>query len=87
MKTRTYVKLYGPPIEKALKELEKLAKELPNVSKGKISTLKDAEVMIGEFDFVFEWDDEPTEDMLRLLIFNIDEALHHIGCRYTVSTM
>jgi len=61
---------------------------LPTISKGKISRsiILSGETMMGDFDFVFEWGKEPTEEDLRSLIFNIDEALSNLGCRYTIET-
>jgi len=29
----------------------------------------------------------PDEKMIRLLIFNIDEVLNEIGCRYRIATV
>ena len=85
---RSYIKIYGPPIDKAITELEGLANELPTISKGKISrgVVLSGEPMIGDFDFAFEWVKKPDETQVRYLIFNIDEALRDIGCRYTIVT-
>jgi hypothetical protein len=85
---KSYIKIYGPPIEKAFVALENLAKNLPKISKGAISStmITGGEVVMGDYDFVFEWGEEPTEESLRLLIFNIDEVLSDLGCRYTIAT-
>ena len=82
------IKIYGPPIDKAITELLKLAKELPTISKGNISRsiIPSGETMMGDFDFIFHWAKVPNEKQLRQLIFNIDEALRDIGCRYTITT-
>lgn len=85
---KSFIKLYGPPLDNALEELEKLARDLPKISHGEIThgVIKEGEVIVGDYDFAFVWGEEPTQRMLRLLIFNIDEALAKIGCRYTIVT-
>lgn len=82
------IKIYGPPIEIAITELQKLAEKLPTISKGNLSRsiIPSGETLMGDFDFVFHWAKEPDEKQLRQLIFNIDEALRDIGCRYTITT-
>lgn len=82
------IKIYGPPIDKAIAELQKLAEQLPTISKGNLSRsiIPSGETLMGDFDFVFHWAKEPDEKQLRQLIFNIDEALRDIGCRYTITT-
>ena len=50
---KSYIEIYRPPIKKAIIELQKLAEELPTISKRKISwsvTLS-GEIMKGDFDF------------------------------------
>ena len=56
------------PVE--IEKLEKLAEDLPTISKGHISEdiLVGGESLIGDFDFSFEWKQEPTEKLLRRLI-------------------
>jgi hypothetical protein len=82
------IKIYGPPIDKAITELQKLAKELPTISNGEISRsmIPSGETLMGDFDFVFHWAKEPKEKQLRQLIARVDEALKDIGCRYTITT-
>ena len=82
------IKIYGPPIDKAITELKKLAKELPLISEGGMShsMAPSGETLMGDFDFVFHWKKEPDERQLRALIAKIDEALKDLGCRYTITT-
>ncbi len=82
------IKIYGPPIDKAITELQKLAKELPTISNGEISRsiIPSGETLMGDFDFVFHWAKEPDEKQLRQLIARIDDSLKNIGCRYTITT-
>ena len=82
------IKIYGPPIDKAIVELKKLAKELPTISNAAMSHSMDpsGETLMGDFDFVFHWNKKPDETQLRNLISKIDEALEGLGCRYTITT-
>ena len=86
---KSYIKVYGPPIEKAIEALEQLAKDLPKISKGTVTStmIISGEAVVGDYDFVFEWSIQPTERNIRTLIFNIDEMLKDLGCRYTVVTL
>jgi hypothetical protein len=82
------IKIYGPPIDKAITELLKLAKDLPTISKGNISRsiIPSGETLMGDFDFVFHWAKVPDVEQLRQLTSSIDVALKDIGCRYTITT-
>ena len=127
---RSYIKIYGPPVLEAIKELEKLAVNMPevcimdyviahdisprvakelNVSKqsseggfvsgffmertGVVLPVKRCHSIIskhgqklGEYDFFFEWYEEPETSQLIDLIKKIDSALTPLGCRYTITT-
>ncbi len=82
------IKIYGPPIDKAITELLKLSKNLPTISKGNISRsiIPAGETLMGDFDFVFHWAKVPDVEQLRQLTSSIDGALKDIGCRYTITT-
>jgi hypothetical protein len=127
---RSYIKIYGPPILEAIKELEKLAIDMPEVcimdyviaqdlspriaeelgvSKvqpeggsvpgffmqrtGVVVPVKRCHSIIskhgqklGEYDFFFEWYEEPETSQLNDLIRRIDDALKPLGCLYTITT-
>ena len=127
---RSYIKIYGPPIFEAIKELEKLAVDMPEVCimdyviardlspqmtkelggitvqpsgasvpgffierTGVVVPVKRCHSIIskhghklGEYDFFFEWYEEPETSQLIDLIRKIDEALKPLGCRYTITT-
>ena len=82
------IKIIGPPIDRAITELQKLAKELPTISDAGMShsMIPTGETLMGDFDFVFHWTKEPDEKHLRELIARIDGALKGLGCRYTITT-
>ncbi|MFX1297752.1 MAG: hypothetical protein ACFFD2_23255 [Promethearchaeota archaeon] len=82
------IKIYGPPIDKAVTALQKLAEKLPNIQNGHIASgiIPSGETLMGDFDFVFHWLKKPNEKQLRKLINRIDEALKDLDCRYTITT-
>lgn len=85
---KSKIKIYGPPLDKAVTALQRLAEEIPTIADGHISRgiIPSGETLMGDFDFVFHWVKKPDEKQLRELIAKIDEALNGIGCRYTITT-
>jgi len=119
---KTYVKIYGPPIMDALKELQKIAGEMPRVAhfhfmaglegvpstpKGpegafalsnsgatekktmtmvKKSSISKSGHTLGDYDFFFEWEHNPTWFEMTELISKIDKAFSKLGCKYTLAT-
>ena len=85
----TKIKIYGPPIGKAIDALLKLAEILPTISNGNLGSgiASSGETIMGDFDFVFHWTKKPSEKQLRELIAKIDGALSDINCRYTTTTV
>ncbi|MFC1802391.1 hypothetical protein ACFL0D_00310 [Thermoproteota archaeon] len=43
-------------------------------------------VSLGEYDFFFEWNEQPKMKQIVDLMEKIDEALTEVGCRYTIDT-
>jgi hypothetical protein len=82
------IKIYGPPTDKAINELTKLAETLPNISNGSLARgiIPSGETLMGDFDFVFHWTKKPDVQQLLELIKKIDEVLLKIGCRYTITS-
>ena len=82
------IKIYGPPLDKAITKLLELAEELPSISNGNLASgiIPSGETTMGDFDFVFHWTKKPDEKQLRELICKIDDALKNINCRYTITT-
>lgn len=127
---RSYIKIYGPPILDAIKELEKVAINMPEVCVMDYVIMKELSPRIardvggetvgtvdyavssffmqrtgvtvpvkrcysiiskhgqklGEYDFFFEWHEEPDTSQLNNLIEKIDKALKPLGCLYTITT-
>ena len=85
----TKIKIYGPPIGKAIDALLKLAKILPTISNGSLGSgiVPSGETIMGDFDFVFHWTKKPSEEQLMELIAKIDDVLSDINCRYSTTTV
>ena len=126
---RSYIKIYGPPVLEAIKKLEKLAVDMPEVCimdyviaqdispsvareldvskatagssisgfflertgvvlpvKRRRSIISKHGQKLGEYDFFFEWYEEPKGSQLNDLIGKIDDALKPLGCLYTITT-
>jgi len=41
---------------------------------------------LGDYDFFFEWGDNPTSNEMRQLISKIDQSFAKLGCKYTLTT-
>ena len=123
---KSYIKIYGPPISKALSALRKVAVDTPevcvmdtsiesvayDVGGSYIGSSPDAlvDVMtlfggpseiseercdsiisksgesVGQYDFYFEWFQNPSVAQLEDLISKIDKALTPVGVKYTITT-
>jgi len=42
--------------------------------------------MRGNYDFFYEWTNDPTMEQIKDLIEKIDKALTGLGCNYTITT-
>lgn len=119
---RSYVRIYGPPILKAINALEAVAVEMskaidirfshkclpyPRAAQAEtrdwqrylqrmkdtyvkcyepVRLISEAHTMLGDYDFFFEWSEEPTMEQLENLVGKIDEELKGLGCNYTITT-
>lgn len=135
---RSFLKIFGPPVLKAIKALEMVAVEMPEVCimdmimlkempshlareldvsgtktrsptpRGQFpgnwalnyfkssnvtvplercqSIISDAGESLGDYDFFFEWFQEPSMEQMFDLIGRIDEALTPLGCHYTITS-
>lgn len=124
---RSYIKIYGPPILKGIRALQKIAVEmskettvrfydayvptftpdvmatgdyrtayeeylrgidvsLPITTEERVKLISRASDTLGEYDFFFEWGEEPKKAQVLELVEKIDEALAECGCTYTIVT-
>jgi hypothetical protein len=136
---RSLIKIYGPPVLKAIRALETLAVDLRNIRIMNTIILRDVPTsmarreeglprergaaprtsayhqawvssyfrsfgvsvpvertrslisakgeILGDHDFCFEWIEEPSTEQVLMLVEKIDEAMHDLGCYYTLTTM
>jgi len=135
---KSYIKIFGPPILKAIRALELIAVDMPEVrimdtimlqgmpasiardvgastvkARGTgslglypggsvrryfsspdlvvpveriVSLISDAGESLGDYDFFYEWAQEPTQVQLVELINRIETALTPLGCKYRITT-
>ena len=128
----SYIKIYGPPIIDAIKELEKIAVNLPQVciwdtvfargipknlsrdvggqhihARARMewvgsyfeehgvsisrerceSIVSSSGSTLGNYDFFYEWLENPSSEKISMLIEKVDNALEPLGCRYTITTL
>ncbi len=136
---KSLIKIYGPPVLKAIRALEKLAVDVQNIRIMDTIILRDVPPsmarrveglskesdaapptsayhqawvgsyfhsfgvsvpversrslisakgeILGEYDFRFEWVEEPSPEQVLMLVEKIDEAMQGLGCYYTLTTM
>ena len=120
--SRSYVKIYGPPLVKAIEALEAVAVDVSKATGLKFShkcvpyparmqsstgdwdqylknmqrlyvdcyepvrLISDSHQLLGEYDFFFEWTEEPSIAQIEGLLKKIDDALEGLGCNYTLTT-
>jgi hypothetical protein len=51
-----------------------------------VSLISDAGESLGDYDFFYEWVQEPTQVELFELINRIEAALTPLGCKYRITT-
>jgi hypothetical protein len=81
MPIRSFVKIYGPPLMKAIEALEKI--DVRSLD----SPVRAVGFTLGEYDYCFEWvRGQPDPSQFYQLIEKLDEALTPLGVRYTIQT-
>jgi hypothetical protein len=125
---RSFIKVMGPPLLEAVRALEKIAVDMPQVCVMDEAILLDVPRAVardigepfeypdyvsdfftrrtgvsvkterchniisesgeelGEYDFFFEWFEEPSLGQLNQLVEKVDAALGPLGCLYSITT-
>jgi hypothetical protein len=82
MPIRSFIKIHGPPLLKALEALDNIPINTSEIPARVIG------FTLGEYDYCYEWlrGQPDTKDFLKL-IEKIDEALTPLGVKYTITTL
>ena len=79
----SFIRIHGPSISKAVRIIEQVIQEKEPTRT--IKALKSS-ILIGEFDYAFEWDHWPTPDEIVAVLNAIDEKIESTGAIYSVTT-
>ena len=79
----SFMRIQGPSLSKAVRAIESVVEEVRNTNT--LESLKSS-VLVGEWDYAFEWDHFPTFDEIHNLLAAIDKLVAPTGASYTITT-
>ncbi len=79
----SFIRIHGPSISKAVRAIEKVIQELEPTKT--LDTLKSS-ILIGDYDYAFEWDHWPSNEEIVSVLKAIDEKVEPTGALYTITT-
>ncbi|MHA1979025.1 MAG: hypothetical protein ACW98I_19125 [Candidatus Hodarchaeales archaeon] len=79
----SFIRIQGPSLTKALKAIESVVDEVENANT--LESLKSS-VLVGEWDYAFEWDHYPSLEEIHDLLSAIDKLVAPTGAKYTITT-
>ncbi len=79
----SFIRIHGPSISKAVRAIEQVIQEVEPTNT--LETLKSS-ILIGDYDYAFEWDHFPSSDEIVDVLKAIDEKVEPTGALYTVTT-
>ncbi|MFX1284119.1 MAG: hypothetical protein ACFFB5_10710 [Promethearchaeota archaeon] len=79
----SFIRIHGPSISKAVRAIEQVIQEMEPTTT--LDTLKSS-ILIGDYDYAFEWDHFPSSDEIVKVLKAIDEKVEPTGALYTVTT-
>ena len=79
----SFIRIQGPSLTKALKAIESVVDEVENTNT--LESLKSS-VLVGEWDYAFEWDHFPSLDEIYDLLSAIDKLVAPTGAKYSITT-
>ncbi|MHA1978856.1 MAG: hypothetical protein ACW98I_18280 [Candidatus Hodarchaeales archaeon] len=80
----SFVRIHGPSLTKALRAIEKVVEDVEITNT--LQSLKSS-VLVGEWDYAFEWEHYPTLDEIHSLLASIDKLVEPTGALYKISTL
>lgn len=79
----SFIRIHGPSISKAVRAIEQVIQDLEPTNT--LETLKSS-ILIGNYDYAFEWDHWPSNKEIDSVLQAIDEKVEPTGALYTVTT-
>jgi hypothetical protein len=79
----SFIRIHGPSISKAIRAIEQVVDEIETTNT--LDSLKSS-ILIGNYDFAFEWDHWPTFDEIHAVLAAIDKEVAPTGALYTITT-
>ena len=79
----SFIRIQGPSLTKALKAIESVVDEVNTTNT--LESLKSS-VLVGEWDYAFEWDHFPSFDEIHNLLSAIDKLVAPTGAKYSITT-
>ena len=79
----SFVRILGPSVSKAIRAIEKVVEEVETTNT--LHSLKSS-VLVGEWDYAFEWDHFPSFDEIYSLLTAVDKLVAPTGARYKITT-
>lgn len=77
------IRIQGPSISKALKAIEDVIQEVEITNT--FETVRSS-ILMGEYDYAFEWDHWPSFEEIHDLLSLLDEKIEQTGALYTLTT-
>ena len=79
----SFIRIHGPSISKALRAIEEAIEEIEPTNT--LESLKSS-VLVGEYDYCFEWDHWPSFGEIHAVLKSIDQKVEPTGALYTITT-
>ncbi|UCE14701.1 MAG: hypothetical protein JSV04_05845, partial [Candidatus Heimdallarchaeota archaeon] len=79
----SFIRIHGPSISKAVRAIEQVIQDLELTNT--LETLKSS-VLIGNYDYAFEWDHWPSKEEIDSVLKAIDEKIEPTGALYSITT-
>ena len=100
---RSYIKIFGPDVNEALLQIEKVCNEMDSITSESLKLLMEpvkletklhepvstciSEYLHGDWTISFLWAKEPSLDAVKELIKKLDEAIGKTKAKYTITTV
>jgi hypothetical protein len=79
----SFIRTFGPSISRAIRAIEEVVDEIETTNA--LPSLKSS-LLIGRYDYAFEWDHWPSFDEIHAVLGAIDKQVAPTGALYTITT-